>query len=63
MEFKNLLVELLASKTPLLATIFFKSHPFCDRLKNSPGVRLMMLQRDNHQELYECIMGELSKSR
>jgi len=56
-KFKDILIELFNSHIGLLATILFKPHPFCDRLKRHTGVEVIEVNRDNRDRLVEEIVS------
>jgi nucleoside-triphosphatase len=59
-KFKELLQEALKSKIKLIATIMLKPEPFCDRLKDMPGAKVIALERNIHEEILETVSGLLA---
>jgi nucleoside-triphosphatase len=55
-KFKDMLTGLFQSDTALIATILFKPHPFCDKLKSNSDVDLITVDRDNRERLVEEIV-------
>jgi len=60
--FKEMVQEVLDSSLPLVATIMWKSHPFCDPLKKRPDVLLVEVTRDNREHLPRELFQQLKKS-
>ncbi|UCC78519.1 MAG: NTPase [Candidatus Zixiibacteriota bacterium] len=58
-RFRELTLTAFKSQIPIMATILYKPHPFCDRLKSMPGVETVQLKRDNLDSLFDDIMGKL----
>ena len=44
-RFKELILKAMTAEIPVLATILYKPHPFCDKLKSLPDVEMMKLSR------------------
>jgi len=60
-RFKDLLITIFDSKTPLLATISYKPQPFCDRLKSYADVDLIVVDKSNRDKLADTIVAKLCK--
>jgi nucleoside-triphosphatase len=58
-QFRDLILVAFESKIPIVATILYKPHPFCDRLKNMEYVKIMQLRRDNFENSLQEILTEL----
>jgi len=58
-RFRTLLGELLDSDLSILATIFFKPHPFCDRIKGHPAAELFTIGERNRDSLADQILARL----
>ena len=50
-HFRELLIELCQSQRSLLATILYKSHPFCDKLKSHKAIEIITVNNDNRDKL------------
>jgi len=59
-RFKDMLLTIFDSPTPLLATISYKPQPFCDRLKSYSDVDLIVVDKSNRENLAEKIVSNLS---
>lgn len=58
-RFRSLVEELFRSDVNLLATIYYKSHPFCDALKKHPAAELIEISNQNRHILKELIISKL----
>lgn len=58
-RFKELVEKIIDSDIPLVATIMAKPNRFCDRLKRSPGVELLLLSRQDHEKVFNRIVARL----
>lgn len=56
--FKETVLAALDSPLPVIATIMFKKHPFCNRLKRRPDVHLVEVTRENRDELPKRIFEQ-----
>jgi nucleoside-triphosphatase len=56
-RFKDIIEQLFKGESNILATIFYKPHPFCDKLKTYPGVYLITVNKDNRDELVSRIVS------
>lgn len=59
-RFKDIIEQLFKGDSYILATIFYKPHPFCDKLKTYPGVDLITVNKDNRDELVSRIISLFS---
>ena len=59
-KFKELLLKVFNSKTRLVATIMYRPEPFCDRLKAMPDTKVLVLERNNHEEILKVVSGYLA---
>lgn len=48
-RFRDLILTAFESEIPILATILYKPHPFCDRLKKGDHVKIIQLRKDNFE--------------
>ena len=55
-RFKDLILKVFRTDIPFLGTILYKPHPFCDRLKNSPGIKLLTLKMNEYDKIYGKIV-------
>jgi nucleoside-triphosphatase len=51
--------RLFEQEIPLVATVHARTHPVTDALKRQPGVRLLTLTRDTHEELLAQVTAQL----
>ena len=58
-RFRSLVEELFISDTNLLATIYYKSHPFCDALKKHPAAQLIEINERNRNIVADTILSKL----
>jgi nucleoside-triphosphatase len=59
-RFKDIIEKLFKGDSNILATIFYKPHPFCDKLKTYPGVDLITVNKNNRDELVSRIVSLFS---
>ena len=52
-RFKNLLIQIFESERSFLATIMYKPHPLCDKLKKMEGVEVITVTKWNREELFK----------
>lgn len=55
-RFKDLILKVFQTDIPFLGTILYKPHPFCDRLKDSRGIKLLTLRMSEHDKTYAKII-------
>ena len=55
-KFKEVLLKAMEVPNPLLATILYKSHPFCDRLKKRADTELIKIDAGNREELVDILV-------
>jgi len=55
-KFKEVLLKAMEVPNPLLATILYKSHPFCDRLKKRADTELIKIDTGNREELVDILV-------
>jgi nucleoside-triphosphatase len=53
--FRSLLTDVLDSPQTVLATIMERTHPFADRIKKRPDVRLFFLERNNFGDIFRNV--------
>jgi len=58
--FRQAVLDALASPKALLATIVGRPHPFADRVKRAPGVRLITVTPENRDELPATVIEMLA---
>ncbi len=63
MRFKELILRVFQTKIPFLGTILYKPHPFCDRLKDSHGIKLLTLRMSEHDKTYGKIIKWLKNTQ
>ncbi len=61
--FREAVITALNSKPPLIATIMYHPHLFCNQLKNRPDVILLTVTISNRDELPEKILAILAPKR
>lgn len=59
-RFKDITEKIFKSDIDILATIYYKRHPFCDKLKTCPGVDLITVSKGNRDKLGGQITQVLS---
>lgn len=57
--FRRAVLEALASDSPVLGTIVWRSTPFTDRIKAMPGVTVLEITRQNREDLVERVLALL----
>lgn len=60
-RFRELVIRALDSPLPVVATIFFKSHPFCDLIKARGDIRLIEVTKNNRDELPQMLYMDLMR--
>jgi len=60
--FREIVRRCFAAPNPVVATIMAKPHPFCDALKNRPGVRLVTVTPANRDRLPRELLAFLKGS-
>ncbi len=55
-RFEDLILKVFQAEIPFLGTILYKPHPFCDRLKDSPGIKLITLKMSEYDKTYGKIV-------
>ncbi|MFQ5869617.1 MAG: NTPase [Candidatus Zixiibacteriota bacterium] len=55
-RFKKTLLRAMEVPNPVLATILYKSHPFCDRLKKRADTELIRMDTGNREELVDILV-------
>ena len=48
-RFRELILTAFNCDIPIIATILFKPHPFCDKLKSMREIEIVQLKRDNFE--------------
>ncbi len=55
-RFKESILKVIQSEIPFLGTILYKPHPFCDRLKDSRGIKLLTFRMSEYDKTYAKII-------
>ncbi|MCX7994521.1 MAG: NTPase [candidate division WOR-3 bacterium] len=55
-QFRNVVIEALNSKAPVLTTILYTTNPFCDKIKERKDVRIFEVTLSNRDELVQKII-------
>lgn len=61
--FKVILLQIFESDISLIASIMYKPQPFCDKLKEIPGIDLIRMDRKNRDELLDKIINKFPTKR
>jgi len=61
-RFQDLIMEAFNSEIPIIATILYKPHPFCDRLKRAENVYIVQFRRDNFESSLKEILKKMSET-
>jgi len=61
--FRQAVLDALASPKALLATVVARTHPFADRVKSAPGIRLITVTPENRNELPAAVLEMLAGRR
>jgi len=61
-RFRELIMEAFNSEIPIIATILYKPHPFCDRLKSAENVYIVQIRRDNLESSLKEILKKMSET-
>lgn len=62
-RFKELILKVFQKEIPFLGTILYKPHPFCDRLKDSHGIKLLTLRMSEYDKTYGKITRWLKNTQ
>lgn len=57
--FKEAVLKAIDSGKKVLGTIMFKPHPFADEIKRHPAVNILLLTRNNHNEVAAQVLDWL----
>jgi len=60
-KFKEALLKAMEAPNPVLATILYKSHPFCDRLKKRADTELIKIGTGNREELVDILVKRFAR--
>jgi nucleoside-triphosphatase len=60
-RFKDMLLKIFDSPASLLATILYKSHPFCDKLKQLREVEVIAVNINNRNQLADRLISVFGK--
>ncbi|MEO0155799.1 MAG: NTPase [candidate division WOR-3 bacterium] len=58
-KFRDVVIEALNSKCPVLATILYSPNPFCDRIKGRKDVKIFEVTLANRGTLVQEIIGKI----
>lgn len=58
-RFREMILAAFDSDIPIIATILLKPHPFCDKLKSLPEIKIIQLRRDKFEFSLKEILGIL----
>lgn len=59
-RFRRVLLQALEAPNPVLATVLYKSHPFCDRLKRRGDTELLKIDAGNRDRLVDILVKRLA---
>lgn len=59
-KFKKVVISALESQNKVLATIMYKSDPFCDKIKKRKDTQLFVLEKENFMTIKEKILQSLN---
>ncbi len=62
-RFKELILKVFQTEIPFLGTILYKPHPFCDRLKDWRGIKLLTLRMSEYDKTYDKIIHWLENTQ
>ena len=54
--FREAVLEVLNSRKKLLGTIMLPPHPWADRIKQDPRVKVLQVSRTNHQQVLKEVL-------
>lgn len=57
--FQETVIKALDSDSPVLGTILFRPHPFCDKIKRRKDVEIIEVTAENHDRLSNMIIKKL----
>lgn len=60
-KFQDIVIKALDASVPVLATILFRPHPFCDRIRKRNDVEIMQVTEANRTTLPDTIVKKLSR--
>lgn len=58
-RFQELVLTCLDSDKPVIATVMSRSHPFVDRIKSRPDVRIVEVTLENRDRLVERLVDQI----
>jgi nucleoside-triphosphatase len=59
-RFSRVLLQALESPNPVLATVLYQSHPFCDRLKRRGDTELLKIDMGNRNQVVDIVVKRLA---
>ncbi len=57
--FRLSVLDALDSKSPVVSTMLFKRHPFCDKIRARKDVEVLEVTEENREKLIEIILSKL----
>jgi nucleoside-triphosphatase THEP1 len=60
-SFRLSVLDALESKSPVLSTMLFKRHPFCDKIRARKDVEVLEVTEGNRDKLVKVIVAKLSQ--
>jgi len=61
-RFKEAVTQAINSGKRVLGTIMLSPHPFADEIKRHPEVEVLLVTRDNRNEVMEKVLGWLTQA-
>jgi len=58
-DFQEIVIKALDSESPVLGTILFRPHPFCDKIKKREDVEIIEVTTENRDRLPDLIIEKL----
>ena len=58
-DFQDIVMKALDSESPVLGTILFRPHPFCDKIKKRKDVEIIEVTEENRDRLPDVIIEKL----
>ncbi len=61
--FQEIVMKALDSASPVLGTILFRPHPFCDKIRDRRDVEIIEVTKENRESLSEIIISQIYRER
>ena len=61
--FRDMLEKAFRSSVGIIATILFKPHPFCDRLKNNKDTEVIVLTKGAQEQVFKALVDRFLSLR